>query len=253
MVIEADLRFAFELADIAAETSLRAFRAQEFQTEVKLDGSVVTDVDRRVESVLRDMVTERHPGDAVVGEEFGGTSNSGRCWYLDPIDGTYAFVEGTDRWSTLVALAEDESVRVGVVDFPARRRRFWASRGAGAFGDGTPMRVSAVARLGDATVCDDYRHNIEHQTPGHPLVKLAFLCSGVHPHEGHSMLVVADGRADAAIGSGGGPWDYAPLVVIVEEAGGRTSNLSGEDRFDSGSLLATNGQIHSQILDALRH
>lgn len=251
-MIEDDLRFACELADTAAEVSRGAFHARGFQTDVNPDGCVVTDIDRRVETVLRDMLAARHPTDVVVGEEFGGTSTGGRCWYLDPIDGTTAFVDGIDRWSTLVALAEDGAVTVGVVDFPARRRRFWASRGAGAFGDGKPMRVSALTRLADATVCDDYRHNIESQTPGHPLVQLAPHCARVHPHQGQSMLVVADGRADIAIGSGGGPWDYAPLAVIVKEAGGRTSNLAGENRFDSGSLLATNGQIHSQALDALR-
>lgn len=83
-MIEDDLRFAFELADTAAEMSRGAFHTREFRTDAKPDGSVATDIDRRVETVLRDMLAGRHPTDAVVGEEFGGTSTGGRCWSSPP-------------------------------------------------------------------------------------------------------------------------------------------------------------------------
>ncbi len=113
------------------------------------------------------------------------------------------------------------------------------------------MHVSSVARLEEATVCDDYHLNIERQTEGHPLVRLARQCQSVHPHHVHSMLVVAQGKADVALGMGGGPWDYAPFVVLVEEAGGVVTDVEGHPRFDGGSLLVTNGRVHGQVVTTL--
>ena len=248
---DADLLFAFELVDLAAEMSLKPFHQRQFGVETKADGSLVTTVDREVESALRERIARYHPRDHVVGEELGGDRGSGRCWYIDPIDGTHGYVGGTDGWNILISLADRGDVRVGVVDFPARGRRFWASSGQGAFADGNPMHVSDVDHLGKATVCDDYRHNVENRAPGHPLVRVADRAAKVHPHQGHSMLAVADGRAEVALGSGGGPWDYAPFVVVIHEAGGRCSDLRGELRFDTGSLLATNGLVHAEVLAAI--
>jgi fructose-1,6-bisphosphatase/inositol monophosphatase family enzyme len=120
-------------------------------------------------------------------------------------------------------------VTTAVVDYPAAKRRYWAVRGGGAFADGDPIQASTVAWLAEATVCDDYRRNIERATPGHPFVQLARHCSTVHPYEGrHSMLEVASGQADVALDSGGVPWDYAPFVILVEEAGGVAGDIQGK-------------------------
>jgi histidinol-phosphatase len=246
-----DLSLAFELADLATEMSMRAFGRDDLAVETKADGSPVTEVDRRIEEVLRDVLATNRPTDRVVGEEFGGEPGSGRCWYLDPIDGTTAYIEGQDRWGTLISLAVDGVVTTGVVDLPTKQR-YWAARGEGAFAGGDPMHVSTVTRLGEATVCEDYRHNIERATPGHPLVRLADHCRSVHPHQVHSMLVVARGEADVALGVGGGPWDYAPFVVLVEESGGAVTDLEGRPRFDGGSLVVTNGPLHAQVIATLR-
>jgi histidinol-phosphatase len=251
-VADSDLSFALELADLASDVSMETFRRADLVVETKVDGSPVTEVDRRVESVLRDALARYHPSDGVVGEEFGGEPGRGRCWYLDPIEGTSLYVEGSLHWSTLISLAVDGVVTTGVVDYPAAERRCWAVRGDGAFANGDPMQASTVSRLEEATVCDDYRHNIERATPGHPLVRLAHHCSTVQPPpQGHSQLVVACGEADVAFDSGGGPWDYAPFVILVEEAGGVATDIQGKPRFDSGSLLLTNGRLHSQALAAL--
>ncbi len=223
-----DLSFALELADLAADVSVKTFRRAELTVETKADGSPVTEVDRKVEGVLRDALAKYHPSDRVVGEEFGGEPGRGRCWYLDPIEGTSIYIEGSLHWSTLISLAVDGVVSTGVVDYPAAGRRYWAIRGEGAFANGDPMQASTVARLAEATVCDDYRQNIERANPGHPLARLARHCSTVHPHQGrHSMLVVASGEADVALDFGGGPWDYAPFVILFEEAGGRCYRHSG--------------------------
>jgi len=247
-----DFLLALELTDLAAEISVKAFRDQDYEVSTKADGSLVTTADRQVESVLRDVLGQRRRDDRIVGEEFGGDTAEDRCWYIDPIDGTTSFVDGVDTWSTLISLVEDGNVTVAVVDFPAQERRFWATRGEGAFASGKRMRVSEVDRLSAATVCDDFRHHIERRVSDHPLMRLAGHCGAIHPHEGHSMLVVSDGRADVALGTGGGSWDYAPFVLLVEESGGRTSDLRGELRFDSGSLLVSNGRLHDEVLRVLQ-
>jgi histidinol-phosphatase len=251
-MVDGDLDFAHALVDEAAVISTRRFRRRDWEVEAKSDGSPVTDVDRQVESALRELIHRRFPSDSIIGEEYGGDRGEGRCWYLDPIDGTTAFCEGRDRWSTLVALAEGNGVLLGLVDFPMLRRRVWAGLGTGAFDNGTRLHVSHLGQLSESTICDDYRHHIERKVPDHPLVQLAALAGNVFPHRGLAPLVVASGQAEVALGSEGGPWDYAPFVAIVREAGGRTSDVFGEDRFDGRTLLSTNGYVHEETLAALR-
>ena len=168
------------------------------------------------------------------------------------LKGPVSTSNGSLHWSTLISLAVDGVVTTGVVDYPAAERRYWAVRGDGAFANGDPMQASTVSRLEEATVCDDYRRNIERATPGTPLfdwLTTALRCN--LPPKVHSQLVVACGEADVAFDSGGGPWDYAPFVILVEEAGGVASDIQGKPRFDSGSLLVTNGRLHSQALATL--
>ena len=162
-----DLSFALELADLAADVSMKTFRSAELTVETKSDGSPVTEVDRTVEVVLREALAGHDPSDRVVGEEFGGKPGGGRCWYLDPIEGTSLYINGSLHWSTLISLAVDGVVTIGVVDYPAADRRYWAARGDGAFANGDPMQASTVSRIEKATVCDDYRQNIE-RAPGAP-------------------------------------------------------------------------------------
>ena len=140
-----DLSFALELADLAAGVSMKTFRRAELTVETKADGSPVTEVDRTVEGVLRDALARYHPSDRVVGEEFGGKPGRGRCWYLDPIEGTSLYIEGSLYWSTLISLAVDGVVTTGVVDYPAAKRRYWAVRGGGAFANGDPIQASTAA------------------------------------------------------------------------------------------------------------
>lgn len=167
------------------------------------------------------------------------------------IDGTAAFYEGSRRWGTLIALSVDSQMTVGVVDAPLLGKRYWAARGSGAFENGRQLAVSPTPTLRRATISDNYRDDIERQTKGQPLYKLSLHCGTVLPHREYSMLAVATGRADVALMTAGGPWDYAPFVVIVEEAGGRASDQIGSDWRGDSFLLGTNGHVHGEALDAL--
>ncbi len=249
--MSADLDFAFGLADLAASISAERFRRGQFSVFTKPDGSPVTDVDCAVERALREGI-ERDRGDQmVIGEEAGRSGQSDWCWYLDPIDGTTRFVSGDPKWMTLIALAHGQELVLGIVDFPALGERWWASRGYGAFHDGDQIAVSRTSRLSDAVVNDDWREHIAGGHADHPLALIAARCARVRPHQGHSFLAVACGEADIAVSTGSHPWDYAPLKVIVEEAGGAYTDFDGGPRIDTGHVVATNAVLHRQVLDLL--
>ncbi|HEX3978365.1 MAG TPA: inositol monophosphatase family protein [Solirubrobacteraceae bacterium] len=246
--VHPDLELALELTDVAAEIALPRFRDRDFTVTIKPDGSPVTDVDQAVERALRAHLAQRRPDHAVLGEEYGPSGHSEWCWYLDPIDGTSGFVDGDANWMTFVALGRGTEVAVGVISMPAQSHRWWASRGHGAFKDGERIVVTQTARLADAVVNDDWRGTLSSETPGHLLTAVAEHAAAVRPYHGHGFATVAAGLADVAIGGGGHAWDYAASKVIVEEAGGRFSDLAGRPRFDSGSALVTNGLLHDEVL-----
>lgn len=243
-----DLELAVELVDLAAEIALPRFEARDFTVTIKPDGSPVTDIDRAVERALRERLAERRPEHAVLGEEYGASGDSEWCWYLDPIDGTSRFVEGDAGWMTFVALGRGDDISVGAVVMPALSRRWWAARGEGAFEDGKPITVTTTARLADAVVNDDWRGTLAKETPGHPLSAVADRAAAVRLHRGHGFLAVASGEADVALGTGGYAWDYAAAKVIVQEAGGRFTALSGEPRIDARAAIVTNGVLHDEVL-----
>lgn len=218
---EDDLSLAFELADAAAEISVARFHRGDARIDTKPDGSPVTDVDVEVEERLRSILADRASGDGVTGEELGVDARAERRWYVDPIDGTAAFCEGLPRWGTLIGLAVESEVVVGVVDLPLLGKRCWAAKGSGAFENGLQLSVSQTPTLRRATVSDDYRHSIERRVKAQPLYRVSLRCGTVLPNKEYSMVAVATGGADVALMTAGGPWDCAPFVVIVEEAGGQ--------------------------------
>jgi histidinol-phosphatase len=244
-----ELELALELSDIAAAIALPRFRARDFTVTIKPDGSPVTDVDQAVERALRERLAQRRPAHAVLGEEYGLSGDGEWRWYLDPIDGTSHFVDGDPGWMTFVALGRGTEVAIGVVVMPARSRRWWASRGEGAFADGQPMAVSATGRLADAVVNDDWTGDLVGAPPSAALAQRAAL---VRSSEGEGFVAVAAGVADVALSGGGYAWDYAAPKLIVEEAGGRFTDLVGGDRFDAGAAVVTNGRIHDEVLAVLR-
>jgi len=248
-----ELCLALELADMADDLAMARFGAADLAVDIKSDGSPVTDADVEIERALRARLSSVRPDHEVVGEEQGSRGTSDCRWYLDPIDGTSRFTAGDPRWYTFVALARRSEVMVGVASAPALGRRWWAVRGAGAFRNGERLTVSKTETLAEATVNDDWRETLRHGIEDRPLSKLARGAARVRPHDGHSYLAVAGGDGDVAAGVGGGPWDYAAVKLIVEEAGGRFTDLDGRDSFTNGHALVTNGLIHQEALETVAH
>ena len=237
-----DLELALELADAADAIALAGFRAG-LPVEQKPDLTPVTEADRAVEAELRRRLEHARPDDAIVGEELGASGDSQRRWILDPIDGTRNFVRGIPVWATLIALQENGRVRAAVVSAPALGRRWWAERGEGAFAAGKPIHVSSVSRIEDAVLC----FALDRQLPA--LATRAWHVRGLGDFWAH--MLVAEGAVDGAVDAlGVSEWDLAAVQMIVEEAGGRFSDLAGAARLDSGSAVTSNGLLHDELLAA---
>jgi histidinol-phosphatase len=220
-----DLEFALSLADDADAITLARFRAHDLSVDTKPDLTPVSEADRAVETALRGRIARERPGEAVLGEEEGGDDAGG--WILDPIDGTRNYTRGIPIWATLIAYAD----RVAVVSAPALGRRWWAERGAGAFADGDPIRVSAVERLEDATVL----YALDRPPPEKAWE--SWHLRGLGDFWAH--MLVAEGAAELAVDARGlAVWDTAALGVILDEAGGRF-----DDPVSSNGLLDLTGLL----------
>jgi histidinol-phosphatase len=251
-VSDADLAYALALADAADEVTMRHFRSANLVVETKPDLTPVSNADREVENVLRAMVGRDRPGDAVLGEEYGVTGDAARRWVLDPIDGTKNYVRGVPVWATLVALQVDHAVTVGVVSAPALGHRWWAARGAGAFRDGEPMHVSRVRTLTDAHFAYSSLPGWEAQGRLDGFLDLTRKCWRTRGFgDFWSHVLVAEGAVDIAAEPEVSLWDLAALQVVVEEAGGRFTDLAGNPTPDGGSAVSSNGLLHDAALRLL--
>jgi histidinol-phosphatase len=254
---ERDLALAHSLADAADAVTLARFRALDLAVETKPDLTPVSDADRAVEEQLRRLLASARPGDAVLGEEYGVAGDGPRRWVVDPIDGTKNFVRGVPVWATLIALQVDGEVVVGVVSAPALGRRWWAGRGLGAHAgpsasDAERLRVSSVSRLADAALSYSSLDGWEKQGRLDGLLDLSRSVWRTRAFgDFWSHVLVAEGAVDLSCEPEVSLWDLAALQVVVEEAGGRFTDLSGEARPDRGSVVCTNGLIHDEVLAAL--
>ncbi|MBX3194556.1 MAG: histidinol phosphatase [Microbacteriaceae bacterium] len=254
-----DLAVALTLAHEADLIAIDRYRAQDLDVQLKPDRTQVTDADTRVERTIREHLAQARPADAVLGEELGGgdAHAPGRQWIVDPIDGTSNFVRGVPIWGLLLALAIDGVPQVGVVSAPALGRRWWAATGHGAWveesgGPARRIRVSAVSELADATLS---YNSIQQWDGAGRLDQLVALSRRVGRTRAFgdlwSYMLLAEGAIDIAGEFDLKPWDLAALIPIVREAGGTVTNVDGGERLDAGSVIATNGVLHNQVLDSL--
>lgn len=254
----ADLALAGRIADAADAITTARFGAGDLVVTDKPDLTPVSDADLAVEHAARDLLTAQRPADAVLGEELGGpTSSPGRCWVLDPIDGTKSFVRGVPVWATLISLLVDDLPVLGVVSAPALGRRWWASAGGGAWlriGKDAPRRleVSAVAELGSASLGFSSLSGWRDRGLREKFLDLTDAVWRVRGYgDFFSYCLLAEGAIDVAAEPEVSLWDLAALDVLVREAGGSFTGLDGTPGPGTGSAVATNGLLHPAVLAAL--
>jgi len=213
----------------AASPVIRAHYARAIPARAKADGSPVTDADIAAEEAIRAVVEARFPGDGFHGEETAAERlDAEHVWLVDPIDGTKSFVRGYPMFSTQIAVMHRGRLELGVSSAPAYGELAFAERGAGAFLDGTRLAVSRIERIEGATLSTG---NLRTLARGPRWAAFGGLVASLDRIRGfgdflHYHLLAA-GKIDAVLESDINILDIAALTVIVEEAGGRVTDLEG--------------------------
>lgn len=252
-----DLRLAHVLADDADSLTMDRFRASDLRVDTKPDLTPVSDADTAVEDAVRRTLGRARPRDAIEGEERGRSGWGPRRWVLDPIDGTKNYVRGVPVWATLIALMVEDEVTVGVVSAPALGRRWWAARGDGAYA-GKNLRtaercqVSHIGEITDAQLSYSSLSGWEKHGRLEPFLGLLQQCWRTRAFgDFWSYMLVAEGAVDIACEPELALHDMAALSVIVEEAGGRFTDLDGAPGPHGPNALVTNGRLHETVLARL--
>lgn len=248
-----DLTFALDIARRAGDVALKYFQ-DGVDSTMKSDNTPVTIADQQCERMIREEIGAHFPDDAILGEEEGESANaakSRRKWIIDPIDGTYNYARQVPIWSLLLALEEEGEIILGVVHAPAMNETFWAERGCGAFRNGERVHVSQIAAAKDAM----FVFGAPSRITGNLWTGLRRIIDGTYRQRAFGDYLnfahVFEGKAEAGLEVALKPWDIAPMKIIIEEAGGRFSDLSGGTSIYSGDCLVSNALVHDEILRLL--
>jgi histidinol-phosphatase len=246
------------IAHEADAIAMRYFRAEELRVDRKGDGTAVTQADRDVEEMARARVKASGLALDVLGEEMGGedtksASTSGQArMIIDPIDGTEEFSRGIPTFGTLMGIELNGEIVAGMASAPALGTRWWAYRGEGAYRNGKRIHVSNVDTLSKAMIFTTGTGPKKNPAMRAKLRLLADTSKNGRSIGGFwQHMLVAEGAVEAAVDLTSQPWDLAPLGIIVEEAGGRSTNVSGKRTIYSGELVSTNSKIHDEVLKIL--
>lgn len=249
---------ALAWCDETDAVALRYFR-RDLGIRQKPDRSFVTVADTAIERLLRERIAAAYPDHGVVGEELGTEAGAATTrWYVDPIDGTHNYLRGVPIFGTLLAVERDGELQAAVISAPALSERWYGWRGGGAWAAGgsrsSPVRarVSGIANVADAHVLYTSPGMLARSglAPGFPaLIDRAWRDRGFGDF--WSYTLVAEGAADAMVEVDLKVWDAAAPTLIVEEAGGRVTDLDGRRGVDAPSILATNGHLHEAVLSVL--
>jgi histidinol-phosphatase len=249
-----DLRLAHVLADDADSITQGRFKALDLHVMSKPDLTPVSDADQAVEDGIRRTLARVRSRDAVLGEETGSSGHSQRRWIVDPIDGTKNFVRGVPVWATLIALEVDGEIVLGVVSAPQLQRRWWASKGNGAWTGrsllkATQIHTSDVRRLEDASLSYSSLSGWEQRGALDDFLSLSRRCWRTRAYgDFWSYMLVAEGAVDLAAEPELELYDMAALDIIVREAGGQFTSLDGTAGPWGGNAVASNGHLHEAAL-----
>ncbi|MEV2212932.1 inositol monophosphatase family protein [Streptomyces sp. NPDC050997] len=253
------LEFAIRLAGRAGQKSAQGFFSDDWHSRLKTDGTEVTEIDVAVEELIRDELSQHAPDDGIFGEEGGATIGiSGRRWIIDPINGTRYFMHRVPLFSNDIAYEDEYGPAIGVINMPMSQQMIVAGRGLGCWvlpGPGPNLRSGRRARVTKRTGLGGAR-TLMHNPAGWSEELLSALHRRVLLVPSTGMIVaLVTGRADAGVIAGPpmGYEDVAPMPVIVTEAGGRVTDLSGASVLEGDmSVLVTNGRLHEEFLQLVK-
>jgi myo-inositol-1(or 4)-monophosphatase len=254
------LATAIESVIRAGEIQMVHF-GQSMRVDKKGTIDLVTEVDLAVEREFRALIATRFPDHVVLGEEFSNVADRDAlpdyCWVFDPVDGTTNFAHGLPIFCSSLALEIAGVPAVAAIYDPTRRELFTAERGHGAWLNGAPLRVSAATTLIDSLLCTGFPYSVQEDPDAMVALFGHFLTKSRAVRRLGSAAIdlayVAAGRLDGFWEHALHPWDVAGGALIVQEAGGRVTDLAGGP-FSSraGSVVATNGLIHDAMVETIR-
>jgi 3'(2'), 5'-bisphosphate nucleotidase len=268
MKYETELQVALDAVRLAGQAILEDYAR--FEVVPDAPASITTDSDRRSQEIILQCVKKTFPADGFCAEEQTDTlaqaaQSGSRLWIVDPIDGTRGFARKTGEFSVMVALLDQEEIAVGVVFEPAHARLTYAVRGSGCWrsdtegGSAAPCQVTNVSKLAAATLTQS--HSRRDKQPSRELEALQPARVIETYSAGIKLAIVARGEADLYLNTYDSchDWDICAGQILVEEAGGRVTNLRGQEpryglpgAVQLHGLLATNGFLHELALTALR-
>jgi myo-inositol-1(or 4)-monophosphatase len=217
----------------------------------------VTEADRRIELVIRDRLQQAFPDHRIVGEEHGSSGAGPACWFIDPIDGTRAFISGMPTWGILLGLVVDDRPLVGIVHQPFTGETWYAAPGVGAWlrigKQESPLRTRADAVLADAVLYSTHPSMFHEPALRQRYDRLAGRCRLQRwGGDCYAFALVAQGGIDLMVDSCLMPYDIVPLVPIIEAAGGVVTDLQGRVPLAGGTVVAAaNRALHAAALDIL--
>ncbi len=244
-----ELKIAIKAARAGAKKAISYFNT-DIHVEIKSDNSPVTIADKETEKAIRTCITSAFPHAKFVGEEGGGSKSENEFWTIDPIDGTKFFIHGIPLWSTLISLYRKGNVVLGVSYTPQIEELLYSEKGKGTYLGKRQCRVSKIDRLEKSfIVYTDIRRIPSVQNLLTLLEKSAYSATFLSAFGYH---LVANGRAECFIDPNVKIWDIAPFKVIIEEAGGRITDVDGREwNKNSTGAVATNGRIHDEVVRIL--
>jgi histidinol-phosphatase len=242
-----ELEIAVHAARKAAEVALRMQAG--ITSESKADQSPVTPADRECERVIAGILIDAFPDDGILGEEGARSeSRSGRRWIIDPIDGTRDYLRGNQLWANLIALEVGDVVMVGVVNLPMLGSLCMATREGGAYRNDSRMHVSSKKTIEESVLCYS-QFNRPELLPfqGNLQDWMARFWAVRDMGGAPDAMMVAAGQAEIWIEPRAASWDFAPLKVVVEEAGGRFLNFDGGSSIHAGNAVVCAPGLEDEV------
>ena len=255
------LEFALATARAAGQILCRLYDKHHSVHFKSSDIDVVTEADIASEQLIVGAIRQEFPGHRILSEEGLGTldalvADSAPVWLVDPLDGTVNYAHGFPLWGVSLALAESGRVRTAVTFDPLHDQIYWAEAGQGAWRNGTRLQVSGAADLRRALVATGFAYKRATLTDNN-LAEFSAVMPGVQGvRRGGSAVLdlayLAAGQLDGYWEMHLNPWDWAAGWLLVEEAGGRVTDMRGEPwALSSGDMVATNGSLHDELLARL--
>lgn len=244
-----ELKVAIEAVKAGAEKALEHF-SNIPPVEMKADNTPVTIADKETEVVIKEVLLKTFPDAKFVGEEMGGDPKEDTFWIIDPIDGTKAFIRSIGFWAVLLALCKKGEIVAGVSYMPLIDELLYAEKDSGAFLNGKKVHVSNIPKLKEAYMC--YSDLLEYKTRDAVIALMDACWVSRGMGDAFSYHLVATGRVELFTEPSPSLWDVAPFKVIIKEAGGKLTTLTGEGPFTGKvPILASNGFVHEEAIAIL--